>query len=204
MAQTFFSRLFGRAPRVPARSVPRRLRNHASLAVESLEDRVTPSGGPGLSGGPGSSGGSSGSGGSGGGPASSNSQAIVSGSSGALATTSSNKTYQLGTVITALSGGGMTISQLFSGYPIAPGGGPALQNNLVTLSDPSSVPWSMQNSTVAVIPILVTTSTSSGSGSQSYTLVMLDTTTGMTYAVSVNMLSSTSTSGQGGPSAPAP
>jgi hypothetical protein len=195
MAQTILSRLFGFPHRIPARPAPRTVRHHASLAVEALEDRLVPSGGPGPSGG---------SGGSGGGPGPSNTQAVVSGSSsGALATGSSGKTFQLGSVITSLSTGGVTISQLFSGYPIAPGGGPALQNNLVVLTDPSSVPWSMQNSTVAVVPILLTTSTDT-SGSQSYNLVMLDTTTGLTYTVAVNVLSSASTSGGSGPSAPAP
>jgi hypothetical protein len=127
----------------------------------------------------------------------------VGGSSpGVLVTGSSGKTFQLGAMLTALNSGGMTISQLFSGYPIAPGGGPALQNDLVTISDPSSVPWSMQNSTVAVVPILLTAN-SSGSGSQSYTMVMLDPTTGMTYSVAVNMQAPAPTSG-GGPSAPTP
>ena len=150
-----------------------------------------PSGGPGPSGG---SGGSGSSGRSGGGTGSSNPQGIVS---SALVTSSSRKTFQLGATLAALSQGGMSISQLFSGYPIAPGGGPALQGNLVVLSDPSSVAWSMQNSTVAVVPILLTTAP--GSGSQSYTLVLLDTTTGMTYSVAVNVLPAPTTS-SGGPS----
>jgi hypothetical protein len=196
MTQTFFTRLLGFSRRTKSvRPAPGRRPSVASLAVEALEDRLAPSGGPGPSGGSGKSGG---------GPGSSNSQAVVSGSSsGALVTASSGKTFQLGAVLTALNTGGMTISQLFSGYPIAPAGGPALQNNLVVLTDPSSVPWSMQNSTVAVVPILLTT-TSSASGAQSYTMVMLDTTTGTTYSVAVNMQSPTPTSGGSGPSAPAP
>jgi hypothetical protein len=128
---------------------------------------------------------------------------VVGSPSGTLVTGVSGKTFQLSAILTSLNSGGMSISQLFSGYPIAPGSGPALQNDLVSLSDPSSVPLSLQNSTVAVVPILLTTS-SSGSGSQSYTLVMLDPTTGMTYSVAVNMQSPAPISGGSGPSAPAP
>ena len=102
---------------------------------------------------------------------------------GTIATASSGKTFQLGTLIQALSTGGMTISQLFSGYPLAPSSGPSLQGNLVTSSDPSTVPMPMQNSTVAVVPILLT----SAPGSSSYTLVMLDPMTGMTYSFGVNI-----------------
>ncbi|HEX5271893.1 MAG TPA: hypothetical protein VFW33_15450 [Gemmataceae bacterium] len=187
MAQTLLARLFG-TPRKASRPL-----RSASLSVEALEDRLTPSGGPGPSGGSGSSGGS------GGGHGSSSTQAIVSGSSsGALVTGVSGKTYQLGSLITSLSSGGMSISQLFSGYPIAPGGGPALQNNLATLTDPSTVPWSMQNSTVAIVPVLLTTNMDSGS----YTLVMLDPTTGQTYTVNVTMTTpAPSSGGTGSPTA---
>jgi hypothetical protein len=197
MAQTILSRLLGRSRRVPARSTPRAVRNQASLTVEALEDRLTPSGGPGPSGG-------SGGGGPGGGPGPSSTQVLVSEpSSGSLVTGSSGKTYQLGALVTSLGTGGMTVSQLFSGYPIAPGSGPSLQNDLVTVSDPSSVPYSMQNSTVAVVPILLTTTTDA-SGSQSYSLVMLDPSTGTTYTVPVNVATSGPTSGGSGSSAPAP
>jgi hypothetical protein len=154
-----------------------------------LEDRLTPSGGPGPSGG-GGSGSSGGSGG--GGPGASGSAAIISAPQGTLVTGSSGKTYTLGQVITALSNGGMTVSQLFSGYPLPPSVGPALSNNLVTLSDPSAVPFPMQNSNVALVPVLLVAGSNMGSGSSSsssYTLVMLDPASGMTYSLAVNMVS---------------
>jgi hypothetical protein len=104
-------------------------------------------------------------------------------------TGTSGKTYTLGSLVAALSQGGMTISQLFSGYPIPPGGGPALGNDLVTLSDASSAPYPMQNSNVALVPVLLVSGsgTGSGSSSSSYTLVMLDPTSGSTYSLAVNM-----------------
>jgi hypothetical protein len=179
MEQTMWSRLFGR-PRSSARARV----SSAAPAVELLEDRLVPSGGPGPSGG--SSGSSPG--GSGGGSGPSSPPAITSGpSAGTIVTASSGKTFQLGALVTALGAGGMSISQLFSGYPLAPGGGPALQNDLLT-TDPSTVPMSMQNSTVAVVPILLTSSATSGSsGPSSYTLVVLDPTTGATYSMPVTM-----------------
>jgi hypothetical protein len=99
-------------------------------------------------------------------------------------TGSSGKTFQLGALLTALSTGGMTVSQLFSGYPLAPGGGPSLQGDLVTTS-PATVPMPMQNSTVAVAPVLL--ASASGTGYGSGTLVLLDPTTGVTYSVTVNI-----------------
>jgi hypothetical protein len=125
---------------------------------------------------------------------------VSSSSGGTIATASSAKTFQMGTLVQALSTGGMTISQLFSGYPLAPNGGPSLQGNLVTISDPSAVPMPMQNSTVAVVPILLT----SAPNSSSYTLVMLDPTTGLTYSVAVNMAAPAPTSGGGSTVAAAP
>jgi hypothetical protein len=89
-------------------------------------------------------------------------------------------------VVTALSNGGLTISQLFSGYPLAPNGGPALSNDLVTLSNPSTVPYPMQNSNVALVPILLVAGSTSGPYSPA-TLVMLDPTTGITYSLAVNV-----------------
>ncbi len=100
-------------------------------------------------------------------------------------TASSGKTFQLGALMTALSTGGMTVSQLFSGYPLAPGCGPSLQGNLVT-TDPSTVPMPMQNSTVAVVPVLL--ASAGGTGYGSFTLVLLDPATGVTYSISVNMV----------------
>jgi hypothetical protein len=162
----------------------------AALAVELLEDRLAPSGGPGASSGRGGSGPSAG---SGGGSGSSNPPAITSDSTaGAIVTASSGKAFQLGALMTALSTGGMTISQLFSGYPLAPSGGPSLQGDLVT-TDPSTVPMSMQNSTVAVVPVLL--ASAGGTGYGSYTLVLLDATTGVTYSVPVNMTAPTTTVG---------
>jgi hypothetical protein len=145
--------------------------------VEVLEDRVTPSGGPGPSG-SGSSGG--------GGPGASGPTAIVSSSSSqVIATATSGKTLQLGATLTALASGGMTLSQLFSGYPLAPGGGPSIQGDLLQITDPSVIPAPMQDSTAAVVPVLLTTT--SGSGTTSYTLVMYDPTTGLSYSVPVTM-----------------
>ena len=155
----------------------------ASLMVEVLENRLVPSGGPGPSG-------------TSGGPGSSSPPAITSGSSGSVIVTgSSGKTFQMGALIQALSTGGMTISQLFSGYPLAPNGGPSLQGDLLTLGSTSSVPMPMQNSTVAVVPVLLTSAGGSGSGSL-YTLVLLDPATGATYSVPVSM-TSPSTGGGG-------
>jgi hypothetical protein len=170
-----WSRLFGTS-RSPARARPSR----PALAVELLEDRLAPSGGPGPSGGgPGPSGSS------GGGPGSSSPPAITSGSSGGtIVTASSGKTFQLGALMTSLSTGGMTISQLFSGYPLPPGGGPALQGDLVSI-DSSTVPMPMQDSTVAVIPILLVSAGGSGYGSA--TLVLLDPSSGATYSVLVSV-----------------
>lgn len=174
MAQTMWSRLFG-----PSRS-PDRVRTwSAAPAIELLEDRLVPSGGPGPSGVSGGSGTS-------GGPGSSSPPAITSGSSGGtIVTASSGQTFQLGALMTALSTGGMTISQLFSGYPLAPGGGPSLQGDLVT-TDPSTVPMPMQNSTVAVVPVLL--ASAGGTGYGSYTLVLLDPATGVSYSVPVTMV----------------
>jgi hypothetical protein len=89
-------------------------------------------------------------------------------------------------LVTSLSSGGMTSSQLFSGYPLAPNSGPSLSNDLVTLSNPSTVPYPMQNSNVALVPILLVSGSTSGSSS-SATLVMLDPTTGTTYSLAVNV-----------------
>jgi hypothetical protein len=183
MAQASWSRLLGLSRSSSRGRTPRRVPS-AAPAVELLEDRLAPSGGPGTSGGSGS-----------GGPGPSSSPALVSGpTAGTIVTGSSGKTFQLGATLTALSTGGLSISQLFSGYPLAPNGGPSIQGDLVQLSNPSAVPLPMQNSTVAVVPILLT----SGSGSGSYTLVMLDPTTGATYSVPVN-LASAPTSTSGGP-----
>jgi hypothetical protein len=162
--------------------------DRALPSFEVLEDRVTPSGGPGTSG---TSGGPGSSGSGGGGPGSSTSTAIVSTAPGALVSGTSGKTYTLSGLIAALGNGGMTISQLFSGYPLPPTGGPALQNNLLTLSDPSAVPYPMQNSNVALVPVLLVSNSGTGSGpsSPSYTLVMLDPVSGTTYSLAVNMTS---------------
>ena len=177
MAQTVWSLWFGLS-RSPAR--PRTW--SAAPGIELLEDRLAPSGGPGPSGGIGVSGTS---GGPGGGPGSSGPPAITSGSSaGTIVTASSGKTFQLGALLTALSTGGMTVSQLFSGYPLAPGGGPSLQGDLVTTS-PATVPMPMQNSTVAVAPVLL--ASASGTGYGTGTLVLLDPTTGVSYSVTVNI-----------------
>src|SRR6516162_4047251 len=185
MAQTMWSRLFG-SSRSPARARAR----SAPPTVELLEDRLAPSGGPGTSGG---FSGSGPSGSSGGGPGSSNPPAITSGSpGGTIVTASSGKTFQLGALMTALGSGGMTISQLFSGYPLAPGGGPSLQGDLVT-TDPSTIPMPMQNSTVAVVPVLL--ASAGGTGYGSYVLVLLDPTTGVTYSVPVNMCAPATTVG---------
>ncbi len=174
MAQTMWSWLFG-----PSRSPARARTWSAAPAIEVLEDRLVPSGGPGPSGG------SDGSGTSGG-PGPSSPPAITSDSSGGtIVTASSGKTFQLGALMTALSTGGMTVSQLFSGYPLAPGCGPSLQGNLVT-TDPSTVPMPMQNSTVAVVPVLL--ASAGGTGYGSFTLVLLDPATGVTYSISVNMV----------------
>jgi hypothetical protein len=78
----------------------------------------------------------------------------------------------------------MTVSQLFSGYPLAPGGGPSLQGDLITTSQ-STIPMPMQNSTVAVVPVLL--ASAGGSGYGSFTLVLLDPTTGVNYSLTVNM-----------------
>src|SRR5689334_5650828 len=86
-----------RRGRAPVHSVRRRPAS-ALPGFEVLEDRVTPSGGPGPSGGSGGSSGSSG----GGGPGPSGSAAIVSTSSGALVTGSSGKTYTLSSLVKAL------------------------------------------------------------------------------------------------------
>jgi hypothetical protein len=186
MAFAILSRFFGASRTRGARPVRRRPTS-ALPSFEVLEDRVTPSGGPGPSGGggSGSSGGPSGGGGS---TAPSGSTVLIS-TSGALVTGSSGKTYTLGSFVASLNEGGLTINQLFSGYPLPPGGGPALANDLVTLSDPSSVPYPMQNSNVALVPILLVSGSSSGSGSSSpsYTLVMLDPMSGTTYSFGVNM-----------------
>ena len=179
MAQTVWSRLLGLSRPSPRGRVVGRPAS-ASLAVELLEDRLVPSGGPGpsgVSGGPGPSVSS------GGGPGSSSPPAITSGtSSGVIATATSGKTFQLGATLQALASGGLTVSQLFSGYPLAPNGGPSLQGDLLTLSGSSSAPLPMDNSTVAVVPVLLT---SGGSGS--YTLVFVDPVTGTNYSVPVNM-----------------
>jgi hypothetical protein len=117
---------------------------------------------------------------------------MTSGSTaGTIVTASSGKTFQLGSLMTALSTGGMTLSQLFSGYPLAPNGGPSLQGDLVT-TDPSTVPVPMQNSTVAVVPILLTSVGGPAYGSAN--LVLLDQTTGATYSVLVSVSPAATTS----------
>src|SRR5262249_42565487 len=99
---------------------------------------------------------------------------------------------------TALATGGLSVGQLFSGYPLAPNGGPALQGNLIQISDPSTVPLPMQNSTVAVVPILLTSAPTTNSGSTStYTIVLLDTSTRLTYSLPVTMTPPPTGSGGG-------
>src|SRR5579885_45005 len=181
MAQTVWSVLFGRSQRRPSARRPAA----ASLAVEVLEDRLTPSGGPGPSGG----------GSGGGGPGPSGTTAIVSSTSDqVIATGSSGKTFQLGSMLTALSSGGLTLSQLFSGYPLAPSGGPSIQGDLLQTTNPSAIPAPMQNSTASVVPVLLTSSSSNGT--TSYTMIVLDPSTGLTYSVPVTM--SPPPSGTGG------
>jgi hypothetical protein len=125
------------------------------LCLETLEDRALPSGGPGTSsllsvGGPASPGGTSGgSGSTSGGPA----PAILS----------TGGTGQIVVVTTTSGGGGGPGGG--PGYPLPPTTGPTMTGSGCVTGTDTSVPMPLPGSTVAVVPVLLTTSGSSGSTS---------------------------------------
>jgi hypothetical protein len=188
MARSILSRLFSRGREDGARRRVVRRPVGVTLTLEVLEDRLTPSGGPG--GGPGPSGGHGG-----GGPGPSSSTAAV------LQPGGQAPTFNLASLLATLSDTGVLLNDLTSGpgYPLAPSGGPSLQGNMRVVADPSTFPLSMQTSDVAVVPVLLTADPGTGSGSapSSYTLVLLDPMTGMTYSLSVTLIPPAP--GSGGP-----
>jgi hypothetical protein len=164
MAHPFFSGLFSWIP--PSRPLARRqaVRRPRSsvLQVEVLEDRLTPSGGHG-------------------------GKALVARphhTSGKISRGAPARVFKLDDTAPPLAPN-VLLSELFSGYPLPPSVGPALQNDTLVLSNPSAWPFSQQNSPVAVVPVMLVGGSSMGTGPSSYTLVLLDPVTGFTYSVPV-------------------
>jgi hypothetical protein len=107
------------------------------------------------------------------------------------------KTFKIDDTTAAPTAAGVLFSELLSGYPLPPSVGPNLQGDLLVLSNPSAFPYSLQNSNVAVVPILLTATSSMGPGSTpSYTLILLDPVSGVTYSIPVTLLPPTGTAVQ--------
>jgi hypothetical protein len=146
------------------------------LHLEALEDRLVPSGGPGTSAPSGSSGGPSPS-------------ALVSTSGGTGTSTpggpsggvQQTQTAQPPPVVMnfvqqALASIGQSLPGTGPGYPVAPSCGPALNGSLLSPTDVSALPAPMQQSAVAVVPLMLT-------GTDSATLLALPPPPG--YSVSL-------------------
>src|SRR5262249_49371895 len=128
-------------------------RHNVVLRLESLEDRVVPSGGPGPTSTPGGSGSS-------GGPA-------------AGGPTAPGATFTPKLAALSQAYGPTPLQQLLSGYPVPPSSGPNLSGGMLVVNDPS-VLASLGNSTVALVPV----TSPSGSGSTNLTLTLVNTATG--------------------------
>src|SRR5262245_1615280 len=160
-------RMETRAGGFPARWSSPRPRN-VLLNLECLEERALLSGGPG--GGPGPSGGSGSSGSSGGpGPSALISQPTTSGQQGPSPGSSGSNsgasgsgsgvfagTITIGAPLPAPGPYGILLQDLFSGYPLPPSTAPSLQGDVLVLTNPASWPFSTPQSTVSVVPVLLT------------------------------------------------
>jgi len=180
MPQFTLSRLFSWG--TPSRQREARRPRGPALNLEVLEDRVTPSAGHGVR--P---------------PAvtppaaksghvAPQSPAVTSsGKSGRGASSSPARAFKLDDTAPPIKAG-VLVSELFSGYPLPPSVGPGLKNDALVLSNPSAWPFPMQNSTVAVVPVMLVSAPAAGAASSAFTLVLRDATTGATYSVPVTVV----------------